>query len=73
MGFLCMAAAISKSKGLLSVDGPLSGSEPCASSSTSNRSSSTSLCSEGVGVSVEEALEVGVAGRLLGLLSRSRT
>lgn len=75
VGFLCMAAAMRRSKGLLRVVSvlALSGSEPWASSSTSSRSSSMSFCSESVGVSVEEALEVGVAGRLLGLLSRSRT
>ena len=53
-----------------------SGSEPCTSSSVSAMSSPTSFCSsEGVGV--EEALEVGVPGRLLvrllHLRSRRRT
>lgn len=75
VGFLCMAAAIRRSKGLLRVVGVLesSVSEPCASSSTSSKSSSMSFCSDSVGVSVEEVLELGVAGRLLGRLSKSRT
>ncbi len=74
VGFLCMAAAIRRSNGLLRVVGIFesSCSEPWASSSTS-RSSSMSFCSDGVGVSVEEVLELGVAGRLLGRPSKSRT
>lgn len=75
VGFICMAAAIRRSNGLLRVVVifEISGSEPWASSSTSRRSSSMSFCSDGVGVSVEEVLELGVAGRLLGRLSKSRT
>ncbi len=74
VGFLCMAAAIRRSNGRLSVVVIFesSGSEPWASSSMS-RSSSMSFCSDGVGVSVEEVLELGVAGRLLGRPSKSRT
>lgn len=51
-----------------------SGSEPWASTTTSSAlaiSSSASFCSaEGVAVSVEEALDVGVPGRLLARRSR---
>lgn len=70
-----MAAAIRRSNGLLRVlvIFESSGSEPWASSSTSRKSSSMSFCSDGVGVSVEEVLELGVAGRLLGRPSKSRT
>lgn len=73
VGFLSMAAAINSWNGLLRRRGV--GAESAApsssalwiSSSGSADSSSTSFCSsEGVGV--DEVLEVGVPGRLLGLL-----
>ncbi len=69
-----MAAAIRRSNGRLSVVVIFesSGSEPWASSSMS-RSSSIRSARTVVGVSVEEVLELGVAGRLLGRPSKSRT
>lgn len=82
VGFLSMAAAMRSWKGLLrrrgvgTDDVAHSGSAPGISSSGSATSSSPSFCSsEGVGV--DEVLDVGVPGRLLGLLpvlrSRRRT
>lgn len=82
VGFLSMAAAMRSWKGLLrrrgagADDVAHSGSTPGISSSGSATSSSPSFCSsEGVGV--EDVLDVGVPGRLLGLLlvlrSRRRT
>lgn len=77
-GFLSMAAAMSSWKGLLRSRGvgvgmvvACSDSEPWVSSSALAISSSASFCSsEGVSVSVEEVLEVGVPGRLLARRSR---
>lgn len=73
VGFLSIAAAINNWKGLLRRRGAgvdsiaPSSSTPCISSSGSAASSSPSFCSsEGVGV--DDVLEVGVPGRLLGLL-----
>lgn len=73
VGFLSMAAAISSWNGLLRRRGAgvdraaPSSSAPCISSSGSAASSSPSFCSsEGVGV--DDVLDVGVPGRLLGRL-----
>lgn len=73
VGFLSIAAAMSSWKGLFrrrgvgAVSVVLSISAPWNSSSGSAASSSASFCSsEGVGV--DDVLEVGVPGRLLGLL-----